>query len=154
MRLLFQIVTFLISARRCCLAFLLHFHRCLHIPHCKITLIKLNNESIRPFLWCKQWKFSLSAGRYWFAAGRSWFQAGRSRFAAGQSRFVALALFTIGLVQLWYLITLVWLPYPNNYMVTVQQIVLHLVDICSLVKNRESGFLAGRSRFAAGRISI
>ena len=35
-------------------------------------------------------------------------------------------------------------------MVTVQKSVLHLVDICSLVQNIESRFVAERSRFVAG----
>ena len=36
-------------------------------------------------------------------------------------------------------------------MVTVQELVLHLVDTCSLVQKIESLFVAGRSRFVAGR---
>ena len=47
--------------------------------------------------------------------------------------------------------TLVWLPYQSKYMVTIKKIVLHLVDICSLVQNIESRFVAGRSRYVAWR---
>ena len=36
-------------------------------------------------------------------------------------------------------------------MVTVQKLVLHLVDICSLVQKTISRLVAGRSRFVAGR---
>ena len=42
------------------------------------------------------------------------------------------------------------LPYQSKYMVTVKKLVLHLVDICSLVQNIESRFATGWSRFVAG----
>ena len=52
-------------------------------------------------------------------------------------------------VQNW--LGLIWLSYPIKYMVTVQKLVLHLVDVCSLVQRIKSRFLAGRSRFQTGR---
>ena len=43
------------------------------------------------------------------------------------------------------------LPYPSKYMITVQKLVLHLIDICSLVQKTQTRFQAGRSRFLTGR---
>ena len=36
-------------------------------------------------------------------------------------------------------------------MITVQKLVLHLIDICSLVQKTKTRFQAGRSRFLTGR---
>ena len=51
----------------------------------------------------------------------------------------------------WLSSALIRLHYSSKFMVTVQQLVLHLVNICSLVLKIKSRFLAGRSQFLAGR---